>query len=100
MVCASMTEASSARWAKNKVKTIQDRLRKTSVAILAKAHAVSDGPDPGCGDTCDQEFMQAYVYCTPGDLPPADVNAWIACMDEFFDADCYDCLCNYIYANT
>ena len=36
MVCASMTEASSARWAKNRVKTIQDRLRKTSVAILAK----------------------------------------------------------------
>ena len=117
LVCVSMTEASSFRRAKSPFKAIQNRHFKTTVAkgklnkksnkvsigqdnkndLLVHAFAVSDGS--GCGDTCDLEFVIAYVNCPQEDYYP-DIDAYIGCLASNFDSDCHDCLCDYIYTLT
>merc|ERR1711915_191449 len=94
MVCASMTEASSPRWAKKQVKPITNRHFKTNVA---KAHAVSSVT--GCGATCDQEFIQAFMSCVSYEYV-RNLADFMACLASNFDADCHDCLCNLVFLVT
>ena len=51
--------------------------------------------DTGCGDTCDLEFDLAVQTCNQEHF--SDGYAWVACAVSFFDPDCSDCLCDYIY---
>merc|ERR1712110_366240 len=97
LVCATMTEASSVRRAKNHVKAILKRHHTSSTAApTTTARDVFDYDyDTGCGDTCDLEFDLAVQTCNQEHLP--DGYAWVACAVSFFDPDCSDCLCDYIY---
>merc|ERR1712110_173786 len=97
LVCVSMTEASSVRLAKSPFKAIQNRHFKTTVA---KVHAFSVSDGSGCGDTCDLEFVIAYVNCPQEDYYPDDVDGYMGCLASYFDSDCHDCLCDYLYTNT
>ena len=60
--------------------------------------AKDDCPLPGCGDACDNEFVSACETCNQEHFH--DAFSYFACMEEFFDSDCHDCLCDYISDKT
>merc|ERR1712176_1361595 len=97
LVCASMTEASSVRRARNHLEVNQNRHFKQTVDRVAADISVSDVC--GCGDNCDREFVIAYVACPQEDYLP-DVDAYMACLVSNYDDDCHDCLCDFLYTET
>merc|ERR1711982_304660 len=97
LVCASMTEASSVRRARNHLKVNQNRHFKQTVDRVAADISVADVC--GCGDNCDQEFLHAYYACPQEDYLPDD-DAYMACLASNFDDDCHDCLCDFLYTET
>ena len=115
LVCASMTEASSVRWARKAFTAIQnhrhfkDTVARGKIHHLIKDfwfkeyflvfHVTDDPPHPDCGDNCDLEFVIALQNCPPEEYRP-NIVAWIGCLTSFLDSDCHDCLCDWIYTNT
>ena len=115
LVFASMTESSSARWVKNRVKafhhlqshktavahgTIYTNIQRSIKKYLSAWSVHHDDDGTGCGATCDQEFVVGYNTCISlwPDSDP-DPEEFLACWVTFFDSDCHDCLCEAIYDN-
>ena len=116
LVCTSMTEAFSAKWAKNQVKAIQIYHFETAVAqgihfiqifkevfnwYYFSARTVHNDDDgTGCGYTCNLEAKVGYQACLPFMFLHHGLETFLACWSSFFDSDCHDCLCDWIYDNT
>ena len=114
LVFASMTEAFSGRWAKNREKGFRHRNAfhhpqgtfYTNIQIRIKnifqlgLSTMMMMVGSGCGDTCDQEAQVGYDTCISQwpDSDP-DPEEFLACWSSYFDSDCHDCLCDYIYDN-